>query len=73
MLDAFPIILQIAIAADRFTSGRGKLLATQVMIIWYALTAPSGIRNMAKNLAPVFRLLTTMIFPTQLTINKQII
>jgi hypothetical protein len=68
-----PIILQIAIAADLLTNGRGKLLATQVMMIWYALTAPSGIKNMAKNLAPVFNVLTTIIFPTQLTISKQMI
>ena len=68
-----PIILQIAIAADRFTMGRRKLFATQVIIIWYADTAPSGIRNMAKYLAPVLRVETTMMFPTHEIINKQII
>lgn len=39
----FPIIFAVAMAAERFTSGRGKELATQAMMIWYADTAPMGI------------------------------
>lgn len=58
-----PSILQIAIAADRLTSGRGKLFATHATIIWYAETDPRGIKNIAKNLAPVFKVEMTMMLP----------
>jgi hypothetical protein len=64
-------MLQIEIAADLLTNGRGKLLAIQAMIIWYAGTAPSGIRNMAKNLAPVFSVDTMIVFPMQEIVSKQ--
>jgi hypothetical protein len=40
MLAVFAIMLQIAIDAERFTSGLGKLFATHATIIWYAETAP---------------------------------
>jgi hypothetical protein len=42
-------------------------------MIWYADTAPNGMRNIAKNLAPVFKVETTIIFPTQDTMSKQMI
>lgn len=83
-----PIMLQMAIAADRLTSGRGKEFVTQDTRIWsaklsapageswwsqlviwmvrylQALTAPIGIRNIAKNRAPVDVAPVAMALPT---------
>jgi hypothetical protein len=42
--------LQMAIAADRFTIGRIKELATHATMIWKAETALMGMRNMPKKL-----------------------
>ena len=48
MDDVLPTILQIAITADLLTRGRGNEMDTHDTIMVYALTAPIGMRNMAK-------------------------
>lgn len=65
-----PIILHMAIAADLFTVGRGKEFATQDTMIWYAETAPMGIRNMAKKRAPSAVVPVAMAFPIVATSIK---
>lgn len=58
-------MLQMAMAADLLTIGLGNEFATQVTMIWYAETAPIGIRNMAKKRTPVFVVDMTIILPIQ--------
>jgi hypothetical protein len=48
-----------------------KELATQATMIWKAETAPMGIRNMPKNLAPTLVVPPTMAFPTAETVSRQ--
>jgi hypothetical protein len=64
--------LQMAIAADRFTIGRMKELATQATMIWKAETAPMGMRNMPKNLGPTLVVPPTMALPTADTVKRQV-
>lgn len=82
-------MLQMAIAADRLTRGRGKLFATHATMIWHADTAPilvkvsgngrlersytHGIRNIAKKRGPVFVVPVAIAFPTAETTIKQMI
>jgi hypothetical protein len=66
-----PMALQMAIAADRFTIGRMKELATHATMIWKAETAPMGMRNMPKNLGPTLVVPPTMALPTAETVKRQ--
>lgn len=82
-------MLQIAMAADLLTRGRGKLFATHATIIWYAETAPilgnisecdnikgkgiHGIKNIAKKRGPVLVVPVAIAFPTAETIIRQMI
>lgn len=60
-----------AIAAERLTKGLGNEFATHAMMIWYAETAPMGIKNMPKNLAPRLVVAVQMMHPTTLTIISE--
>jgi hypothetical protein len=58
-------------AAERLTIGLIKELATQATMIWKAETAPMGMRNMPKNLAPTLVVPPTMALPTAETVSRQ--
>lgn len=51
------------IHAERLTSGRRNEFAIQERMIWYAETAPIGIKNMAEKRAGILVVDTTMTFP----------
>ena len=59
------------IHAKRLTSGRGNEFAIQERMIWYAETAPIGIKNTAKERARILVVDTTMTFPmTEMSMRR---
>lgn len=48
-----------------------KEFAIQATMIWKAETAPMGIRNIPKNLAPTLVVPPTIAFPTAETVSRQ--
>jgi hypothetical protein len=48
-----------------------KEFAIQATMIWKAETAPMGMRNMPKNLAPTLVVPPTIAFPTAETVSRQ--
>lgn len=64
MFALLPIMFANEMHALRLTSGRGNELATQATMIWYADTAPMGMRNIAKKRAGTLSVAVAMMLPT---------